>query len=121
MKELASFDFDKNKKKLDLDDHDAALVALLKAALEAAIKTAHKPVAVVKRMHTVTGGFRMKGRAAAMKRHPFGGVCEASNLPLDRKFAHLDELEPEVGYAGRVRWVCPRANNSGTYSCGGCK
>jgi hypothetical protein len=32
----------------------------------------------------------------------------------------LDELEPEKGYEGRVRWVCPKANNSGRHSCGKC-
>ena len=30
----------------------------------------------------------------------------------------LDELEPEKGYRGKVRRVCPKCNNSGNRSCG---
>ena len=40
---------------------------------------------------------------------------------ISNAHAHLDELEPEKGYAGRLRWVCQRANNSGKHSCGVCK
>jgi hypothetical protein len=32
----------------------------------------------------------------------------------------LDEIEPEKGYFGLVRWVCHKANNSGKCTCGGC-
>jgi hypothetical protein len=37
-----------------------------------------------------------------------------------REDAVLDEMEPEKGYSGPVRWVCHKANNSGKRSCGGC-
>ena len=106
---------------LQLDEHDRALVSTVKAVLEAAIRSAHKPLAVIKSCHTITGGHRVKGRHAAMKRHPFSGICENSGRPLERIHAQLDEMEPELGYAGRVRWVCQRANNSGRHSCGGCE
>ncbi len=46
------------------------------------------------------------------------GVCEAHKRPLDSRDKVLDELEPEKGYTGKVRWVCPKANNSGSRSCG---
>jgi hypothetical protein len=105
---------------LTLDPHDEALVSAAKAAIEEAIASAHVPVAVIKRIVAFTVRHRNRGRADAIKRHPFKGICEASGKPLDRSHAHLDELEPELGYAGKVRWVCPRANNSGKYSCGGC-
>jgi len=106
---------------LKLDEHDAALVASVKAALDAAILSAHMPSAVAKRIHSLAARHRMKGRAAAIKRHPFAGVCEASGQPLEKKFAQLDELDPELGYAGRVQWVCPQANKNGSHSCGVCK
>ena len=105
---------------LNLDEHDAALVALVKETLDAAIRNAHMPSAVAKRIHSLAARHRMKGRASAIKRHPFAGVCEASGKSLDRKHAQLDELDPELGYTGRVRWVCPKANNNGHHTCGGC-
>lgn len=105
---------------LTLDSHDRRLVARVQSAMEDAIATAHVPVVVTKRIAVLSMRYRNRGRTAAIKRHPFKGVCEASGRPLDRKHAHLDELEPEKGYRGRVRWLCPRANNSGTHSCGGC-
>ncbi len=108
-------------KKLKLDAHDTALVTLVKATLDAAIASAHAPSAVAKRLHSLAARHRMKGRAAAMKRHPFNNVCEASGAPLDKKYAQLDELDPEKGYAGRLRWVCSVANNSGRHSCGVCQ
>ena len=106
---------------LTLDPHDEALVAAARDAIDRAIAEAHTPVAVIKRISVLAVRHRNRGRRDAMKRHPFGGVCEASGAPLDIEHAHLDELEPELGYTGRVRWVCPRANNSGRYSCGVCK
>jgi hypothetical protein len=110
-----------SKKRLKLDDHDQALVdALTKAFLEA-LQHAHLPIAIVKRMHSIAAGHRNKGRGAAMKRHPFAGKCENSGLPLAREHAQLDEEEPEVGFTGKVRWVCSRANGNGKHSCGGCK
>ena len=63
---------------------------------------------------------RNQGRRLAMKRHPFKGVCEVSRHPLERKHAHLDEMQSELGYSGEVRWTCPKANNSGPHSCGKC-
>jgi restriction endonuclease Mrr len=115
------FEFTSTKKGLKLDEHDAALVAAVKAALDAAIHSARMPSAVAKRIHSIAARHRMKGRHGAIKRHPFAGVCEVSGRPLDKQFAQLDELDPELGYAGRVRWVCSRANNNGHHSCGGCK
>jgi len=104
-----------------LTEGDAALVAVVKAALDAAILSARQPSLVAKRIHALATRHRNKGRAAAIRRHPFGGVCEASGRPLAREHAHLDELDPELGHAGVVRWVCPRANNSGRFSCGACE
>jgi hypothetical protein len=106
---------------LKLDEGDTALVAVVKAAIDAAIHNARQPSAVAKRIHALAARHRNKGRTAAIRRHPFGGICEASGRPLAREHAHLDEIDPELGYAGPVRWVCPRANNSGRFSCGGCE
>jgi hypothetical protein len=105
---------------LKFDPHDQAIVAAVQAAMEKAISTAHVPVAVAKRISVLATVRRNRGRNAALKRYPFKGICEASGRPLEKQHAHLDELEPEWGYAGRLRWVCPRANNSGTHSCGAC-
>ncbi len=105
---------------LNLDEHDADLVKCVKAALDAAIAKAHQPIAVAKRVHSLAARHRIKGRLAAMRRHPFAGICEAGGLPLERKHAQLDELEPEIGYLGKVRWVCSVANNNGKHSCGRC-
>ena len=86
-----------------------------------AISIAHMPVAVAKRISVLATGQRNRGREAAKNKYPFKGICEASGLPLDKKHAELDEMEPELGYGGKVRWVCSRANNSGKHSCGACK
>jgi hypothetical protein len=106
---------------LKLDPHDQALVATVRSAMMKAISTAHMPVAVAKRISVLATGQRNRGRDAARKRHPFKGICEASGMPLEEKHAELDEMEPELGYVGKLRWVCSRANNSGTHSCGPCK
>jgi hypothetical protein len=106
---------------LKLDEHDQALVATAREAMLKAISTAHAPVAVAKRISVLATAQRNRGRDAAKKRYPFRGICEASGMPLDEKHAELDEIEPELGYAGKLRWVCSRANNSGMHSCGGCK
>lgn len=105
---------------IELDEHDKALVQLAQTALANAVQNAHRPSAVAKRITTLAVRHRNRGRAAAISGHPFNGVCEASGRPLAFEHAHLDELEPEIGYAGRVRWVCQRANNSGKHSCGAC-
>jgi hypothetical protein len=99
--------------KLLLDEYDAALVATLREAMTTAIARAHNPVAVRKRISALAARNRNIGRTQAMKRYPFKGVCEVSGLPLDRVHAHLDEIQPELGYEGELRWVCPKANNSG--------
>lgn len=106
---------------LNLDEHDRALVELARAVLDQAVLQAHSPSGVSKRLTSLAVRHRNKGRAAARRRYPFNGVCEASGQPLDAAHAHLDEPDPELGYAGRLRWVCPRANNSGNHSCGVCK
>lgn len=106
---------------LNLDAHDQALVKSVEAAMDAALAASHAPVAVAKRITVLAVRRRNRGRDAAMRRHPFNGVCEASGHPLDFAHAHLDELEPEKGYTGRLRWVCAKANNSGKHSCGVCK
>jgi hypothetical protein len=106
---------------LKLDTHDQALVAILQAAMKDAISKAHMPAGVAKRISVLATALRNRGRNAARKGYPFKGTCEASGLPLDKKHAELDEMEPELGYEGKLRWVCSRANNSGTHSCGACK
>jgi hypothetical protein len=75
---------------------------------------------VAKRISVLAMRHRNKGRPAAMLRHPFKGICEVSGQPIERRHAELDEMEPELGYAGKLRWVCQVANNSGKHSCGGC-
>lgn len=106
---------------LCLDAHDHALVERVRRIIDGAIARAHNPIAVTKRFAVLATGRRNRGRSVAMRRHPFSGVCEKSGQPLAREHAHLDELQPELGYAGPVRWVCQRANNSGRPSCGVCK
>ena len=106
---------------IQLDEHDRALVGLVKTAIEAAISSANVPVAVAKRIVSIAMKHRNRGRSAAVRRYPFGGVCEASGQPIAREHAELDEQDPELGYKGRLRWVCQKANNSGTHTCGVCK
>jgi hypothetical protein len=103
-----------------LDPHDEALTSAAIAAVRNAFREAHRPAAVAKRIAVVAVSQRNRGRAAAIKRHPFSGLCENGGGPLLRQDAVLDELEPESGYAGPVRWVCHKANNSGKRSCGRC-
>lgn len=105
---------------LQLDSHDIALVEIVRAAIRTAVADAHLPSAVAKRITSEAVRHRNRGRAAEIKRYPFLGICEASGLPLSDSDKVLDEMEPEKGYAGNVRWVCPKANNSGKRSCGGC-
>jgi hypothetical protein len=106
--------------KLPLDEHDKAIVATVQEAMANAIAKAHNPVAVSKRITALAVRNRNLGRKEAIKKYPFKGICEASGLPLDREHACLDEVEPWLGYKGKLRWVCPKANNSGKYSCGRC-
>jgi hypothetical protein len=105
---------------IQLDSHDAALAEIVCATIRSRITQANMPSAVAKRTAAVAIRHRNRGRTAAINRHLFQGICEASGLPLSDSDKVLDELEPEKGYAGKVRWVCPKANNSGKRSCGGC-
>lgn len=89
-------------------------------SIETAFKKANMPAAVAKRITVVAVRYRNKGKAAAIRRHPFRGICEASGRHLKKEDAHLDELNSEKGYDEKVRWVCPKANNSGRRSCGKC-
>jgi hypothetical protein len=106
---------------IQLDKHDQALVEVTKAAMAAALAQAHSPTAVANRLAVLAVRNRNRGRAAAKRGYPFAGICEASGQPLASEHADLDELEPELGYKGRLRWVCKRANNSGKHSCGVCE
>jgi hypothetical protein len=106
--------------KVKLDTHDQALVAAAQDEMARAIGAAHNPEAVAKRINVLATGHRNKGRNAAIRSHPFKGICEVSGQVLERKHAVLDEIEPELGYAGKLRWVYPVANNSGQHSCGRC-
>jgi hypothetical protein len=105
---------------LKLDTHDEAIVAAVWEEMKKAISTAHRPVAVTKRIVALAVRERNRGRLAAIKKHPSNGVCEKSGRPLDWEHAVLDEMEPELGFTGKLQWVCARANNSGKHSCGGC-
>lgn len=105
---------------LKLDEHDQALVTEFREALLGALSKAHNRTAVAKRISVLTTAQRNRGRRAALARHPFKGICEASGLSLAREQAELEQMEPELGYEGKLRWVCQRRNNSGTHSCGGC-
>lgn len=105
---------------LNLDEHDQSLVSDFRVAMLAALSKAHNRTAVAKRIHVLTTAQRNRGRRAAIARHPFKGFCEASGLRLEKEHAELEQMEPELGYDGKLRWVCQRRNNSGTHSCGGC-
>ncbi len=110
----------KERAMIKLDDHDAALVDTVVSAFRNAVGSAHSRSAVVKRIVAIAVRERNRGRAAAIRRHPFKGICEASGRPLDERDKALDEVEPKKGYDGKVRWVCHKGNNSGLRSCGGC-
>jgi hypothetical protein len=103
-----------------LSKHDRTLADIVQTVIEAALAEGEYPVALAKRIAAISTRHRNRGRVVARRQQPFQGICEASGLPLSIEDAVLDEIEPERGYAGRVRWVCPRANNSGRHSCGGC-
>jgi hypothetical protein len=105
---------------IHLDEHDEAIANLVRAVIDQAMAQSHQPSAVAKRIVVRAMAHRNQGRRAAIKKHPFAGCCEASGLPIERHDADLDELDPTLGYAGGVRWVCKKANNSGRHSCGKC-
>ena len=104
--------------KLKLSKHDEDMVQHVRAAIRRAVQDAEMPSAVAKRITSEAVRQRNKGRSAAIRSHPFRGVCERTGKPLDSRDKVLDEVEPEKGYGGKVRWVCPRCNNSGKRSCG---
>jgi len=103
-----------------LSDRDTSLVQRVRAVVEEALREADVSTAVTKRLFAIMAKHRNRGRKPAMRRHPFFGICEASGKPLAREHAHLDEIIPEQGYEGPVRWTCPRGNGSGRHTCGGC-
>lgn len=105
---------------LKLDEHDQALVSAVQSTMQKAVLDAHIPIVVAKRISVLATAQRNKGRREAIKRIPFRGICEASGRPLERQHAELEQMEQELGYAGKLRWVCQRANNSGKHSCGKC-
>lgn len=107
-------------RQIELDSHDDELVSEVKQLIEAAMKKAHKPAGVARRLGVIATSFRNRGRPKARKATPFDGKCAVSGLPLERKFAVLDEMDQTAGYSGRLRWICQKANNSGNHSCGGC-
>jgi hypothetical protein len=104
--------------KLKLSRHDETLVQHVRGVIRRAVKNADMPSAVAKRITSEAVSQRNKGRFAAIRSHPFRGVCEKTGKPLDSRDKVLDEMEPEKGYEGKVRWVCPKCNNSGNRSCG---
>lgn len=99
---------------------DEELIKAARTAIKKAVGAAESKSKVAKALVMEAARQRNRGRTAAMRRHPFRGICEASGAPLDECDKVLDELDPELGYQGRVRWVCPKANNSGKRSCGVC-
>jgi hypothetical protein len=82
---------------LKVDAYDQGLIDIAVAAMRTAIKAAHSPVGVAKRLVTVAVKHRNRGRLAAIKRHPFLGHCEASGLVIEKHDAVLDEMDPEKG------------------------
>lgn len=109
-----------NKRRIILDEHDEALANNARAVIDAAVEKARKPSGVAKRIVARAMYHRNRKRRAAIARHPFHDICEKSGLPIDKVIASFDEIEPEEGYVGKVRWVCQKANNDGLGSCGKC-
>lgn len=105
---------------IQLNKSDQELVEKAKAVVKEAYESAHAPSAVARSIASYAVRYRNKGRVKAIKKYPFRGICEESGQPLADEDKCLDELEAERGYEGKVRWVCPKANNSGKRSCGGC-
>ncbi len=105
---------------LSLSARDRAITEEVGEIILKAIAVADNGTAVARRIGVLATRERNRGRGPARSGHPFDGICEESGAPLSWKDAVLDEQDPELGYEGRVRWVCPRANNSGLRSCGVC-
>jgi len=111
----------KNNMPVKLDSHDSKLCEEIRATIDKSYREARVPVALAKRIASIAMRYRNKGRKKAEKNYPFQGICEASGKPLSEEDKCLDEMQSEKGYsAGNIRWVCPKANNSGRRSCGGC-
>ena len=85
---------------LKLSKRDEKLVEHVRAVIRGAVKNAEMPSAVAKRITVEAVRQRNKGRSAAIRSHPFTGVCEETGKPLDSRDKVLDEMEPEKGYAG---------------------
>jgi hypothetical protein len=83
--------------KLKLDDHDQALVAATQAEMLRAIKAAHNPVAVAKRINVLATGYRNKGRDAAIGTYPFKGVCEITAVSHKGSFARRARNQLRTG------------------------
>ena len=96
------------------------MVEIVKATIKKAYESAHAPAAVVRSIASYAMRYRNRGRREAKRKHLFRGICEASGKPLANEDKCLDEVDQEKGYLGRLRWVCPKANNSGRRSCGEC-
>lgn len=92
----------------------------LKLSLERVLAEAEQRPALARKIFALAARHRNRGRQAAIRSHAFKGVCEISGLPIARTDAALDELDPTLGYAGPVRWVCQRANGDGRATCGQC-
>jgi len=104
--------------KLKISKHDETICRIVREVIRVAVRNAKMPSAVAKRITTVAVRHRNQGRKAAINSHPFNGICEETGKKLNPIDKVLDELEPEKGYKGKVRWVCPKCNNSGKHSCG---
>src|SRR5271168_2726553 len=103
---------------LNLDEHDRAFVAHVQSALLSAFAAAHAHAAVAKRISVLATAQKNKSRREAIRRNPF--PCDCGGPPLEKEHAELEQLQPELGYAGKLRWVCQRINNGGKHSCGSC-
>ncbi|OIP77811.1 MAG: hypothetical protein AUK17_03280 [Parcubacteria group bacterium CG2_30_44_18] len=109
-----------NNMKIRLNNHDQKLVDGVRSVIKDAYESANFSPSVARSIASYATKYRNRGREQAKRRYPFKGICERSGLPLKKEDAHLDELDSEKGYAGKVQWVCPKANNSGRRSCGKC-
>jgi hypothetical protein len=108
-------------RKLKLSQHDETLANAARNAIDEAISKAENPIAVAKRIVVRAVQHRNKGRKSIEKKYPFNGICEISGLPLKKEIASLDEIESEKGFIlGNVRWICQKANNDGSGTCGDC-
>ena len=99
-------------------NQDEALVEVLKATLRTGFANAEEPAWVVRTIRDHLEKQRCRGRTAAIRSHPFSGICECSGQPMDPKDRILDDREAEKGFSGKVRWGCPKCLGKGLRSCG---